>query len=228
MGLTDEEVAKGCERGFKSVLGPDGEEKIRELAYERIRRRALEAAFVTFVCTLPPWTWLSWVGFFADLLFFQLRVFKVSQELVVLINGREGCEDNVFNFKSLWTITAKIGGVALKNKLFNLVKDGAGKVANYVTPRAARTFRAPLRMKLRPIAVQVAKRPLVVQVAKWVSVTTSLDFLNTVVSVILSAAVTAVAALVSLILFYFTFRGWLRKELPEQPRESGSLAQEEA
>lgn len=218
--LTDEEVAKGCERGFKSVLGPGGDEKIRELAYERIRRRALEAAFVTFVCTLPPWTWLSWVGFFADLLFFQLRVFKVSQELGVLINGREGCEDNVFNFKSLWTITAKIGGVALKNKLFNLVKDGLGKAANYVTPRAARTFRAPLRMKLRPIAVQLFKRPLVVQVAKWVSVTTSLDFLNTVVSVILSAAVAAVAALVSLILFYFTFRGWLRKDLPEQSMAS--------
>lgn len=89
--------------------------------------------------------------------------------------------------------------------MFNLVKDGLGKAANYVTPRAAR--RAPLRMKLRPIAVQLFKRPLVVQVAKWAGVTTSLDFLNTVVSVILSAAVAAVAALVSLILFYFTFGG---------------------
>lgn len=182
--LTDSQLQRAMEQSPVAVVGY---KRIAKVATRRIRLRAMHVALVTFLCTLPQ-NWLLWVLMVVDMVNFQLQLFAITQELYILYKDKSEYADMKFDYRSLITVTVKMQGTLMKNKIANQAKKGVGKIGRWLVRQFAVVFNGAMQTFLR-------------QAMKWLGVTASKEFIETSLTFIVDALCSFIAGLISYWLF---------------------------
>lgn len=182
--LTPEELSRAMNESPVAVVG---RERIAKVATRRIRLRAMHVALVTFGCTLPQ-NWLLWVLMLVDMVNFQLQLFAITQELYILYKDKSEYADLKFDYRSLLTITLKMQGTLMKNKIANQAKKGVGKIGRWLVRQLAVVFNGAIQTFLR-------------QAMKWAGVTVSKEFIEKGLALFVNLLCSSIAGLISYWLF---------------------------
>lgn len=209
--LTDDEMTAGKNDGFASVMKSKGQEsRVKRKVIWRIMVRATMAAAVSFICDLPQFELsilaltLNVVGFLVDVIFFQLQLFLMIQELEILYVGEVETEYKPLNERSNQadtTVSKLIQGLGWA------AKNGIGYVA--------RLFRKSFKRG-------------VIQVFRALGVRVTSEMAETTASMIVTYVVTSlIAGIITYLLFLGM--GWrimtsLRKQTEEEQRKVGAEA----
>lgn len=176
-----------------------GSERIAKVVTKRIRLHGLRVLAVTALCAWPQ-SWIMWPLMVVDIIFFQIQVFAISQELYILYKRKEDYSgDNQLNYTSLANMAVQMAGTQIKHKIIKQAKKVVGQIGKNVVKRGFTVFRATLQATFR-------------QILKWFGITVTKDMVETTLTILLSGICALVGGLISYWLFVPMARR-LQKEL---------------
>lgn len=194
--LTDEQLTEACATSPVEVVGKD---KIAKVATLRIRKHGRHVLAVTAACAWPQ-SWIMWPIMIVDIVYFQMQVFAITQELYILYKRKdEYSGDNQLNYASLANMAVKMAGTQIKHKVAKQAKKVVGQIGKGIVKRGFTIFRATLQASFR-------------QILKWLGITVTKDMIETTLTIILSGLCALVGGLISYWLFVPMARR-LEKEL---------------
>ncbi len=194
-----------------SIAETCGMERADKLAKHRIHHHGLLTMLVTFLCALPD-VWLSYALIVVDIIFFQMQVFVVSQELYIIYCRKEKYSEIGFDFKSLIVVAVKMEGTLIKNKVAKQAKKGVGKAAQWIVRRSSHLLRGPMQAFLR-------------QALKWTGVTITKEMIEGGIALLLSAACALIAGFISYWMFLPMARRLQRDLKAADPDEESEIAE---
>lgn len=199
--LDESQYQKMLESSPLNILG---KEDVIKVIKQRLQYRALRAAMVTFLCTLPT-NWIMWPLMLVDIIFFQREVFLFSQEVLMLCKPREEYERQgtaKFDYVNLAILVGKM----LDPFVIRQVKNSAGIISRFAIKQGTLLFRGPLLIALR-------------QGLKWLGVSASKSFLEASINI----SVIVCCALIAGFISYWLFKPMgmrMKKLLESEPARS--------
>lgn len=164
-----------------------GAERVTKVAHNRIRYHALHAAVATMLCALPT-NWIMWPLMIVDMVYFQMQIFAISQELYILYKPKAEYAEMKFDYNTLANVAVKMQGTMLKHKVAKQAKKGVGKVGKWLIKKSVRFLRGPIQALMR-------------QVLKWFGITMTKDIVETSINALMAIGCAMVAGLISYWLF---------------------------
>ena len=168
-------------------LSAVGEQRVAAVARKRILMHAFYAGVMTFVCALPQ-NWVMWLLMVVDIVFFQIQVFAVSQELYILYKPKSQYRNGQFDYATLASSAVVMQGTLLKHKVVHQSKKVVGKVAKWLVRRGSIVFRGFFQTLIR-------------QGFKWLGITVTKDILETSLTLMVAFATSLIAGLISFWVF---------------------------
>lgn len=179
--LEAEQLAQAKREGLVAVVG---EEAVRRFATTTIRRHALAALLMTFVCTLPQ-NWVVWPLMVVDIVFFQRQVFALTQKLRILYARPDGEMARLsFDYSSLAQAASRMAGTTAAQQAAKLAKQGGS-----VGLRQALKLGSKLGVR--------SLRVLVAQAFKWCGIMASRQTIELTITVAVVTLCALIAGLVS-------------------------------
>ncbi|MCQ2229216.1 MAG: hypothetical protein MJZ13_05680 [Bacteroidales bacterium] len=197
--LSEEDLVRTYETSPLEVVG---QERITSVATSRIRNHGMRVLAVTAMCAWPQ-SWIMWPLMVVDIIYFQLQVFAISQELYILYKRKgEYSGENQLNYASLANMAVKMAGTQIKHKVIKQAKKVVGQIGKGIVKRSFAIFRATIQATFR-------------QVLKWCGITVTKDMIETTLTLLLSGLCALVGGLISYWLFVPMARR-LQRELIEE------------
>lgn len=184
-----------------------GLERVTKVAHKRIRHHAISAAGMTMICALPT-NWIMWPLMVADMIYFQVQVFAISQELYILYKPKADYANMKFDYTTLATMAVKMQGTLIKHKVIKQAKKGVGKIGKWLVKRGVRMMRGPIQALMR-------------QTLKWFGITVTKDVVETGLNLLMALGCSVVAGLISYWLF-IPMANRLENELKETTKTTNN------
>ena len=160
---------------------------VTKVARKRIHLHALHAACATMLCALPT-NWIMWPLMIVDMVYFQVQIFAISQELYILYRPKAEYSEMKFDYNTLANVAVKMQGTMLKHKVIKQAKKSVGKIGKWLIKKGVRFLRGPVQALMR-------------QILKWFGITLTKDVVETSLNLLMALGCATVAGLISYWLF---------------------------
>lgn len=190
---------EGLQRMFDtSPFEVVGREAVDRVARRRIRYHAFLAGVCTLL-TMLPLSWITWPLLIVDIIYFQMQVFVVSQELYILYKRKADYDNAHFNYETLAVVAVRMDGTLIKHQVSKNAKRGIGWAGRWAAGQGVKVFRVSIKNIIR-------------QVFKWLGIGVTKNSIEMTMAYLLSFVCASIGGFISFWMFLPMGRR-LRKEL---------------
>ncbi len=181
--LTEQEINQVLDNSVEYVVGA---KKAKQVANRTIKKQAIKASIVTFLCSIPQNFYIMLPCLLIDIIYFQRQEFIVAQQLEIIYGQKNKNKKFIFSTVSK-TVFNLMEGV-VKDKLTRYLKSAFGKAIRTGIEHSFSIFKSTIRTFFK-------------QILKWLGIGFTKSFLDVSLETILYLSTALVAALISYWLF---------------------------